>query len=120
MFLFVQWLVRTEFFEENSYYSNKTPPQTFPTAHKQHRIRTYCQLNEFCAISSSWCLNMKVYCTNTCHDISQYLAMERLHPGKKTIQIFSGIDKCYNKAIKDEGITEDYKILIIFFYEGWR
>ena len=33
---------------------------------------------------------------------------------KKTIQIFSGIDRCYNKAIKDEGITEDYKILIIF------
>ena len=59
------------------------------------------------------CLNMKVYCTNTCHDISQYLAMERLHPGKKTNQIFSGIDRCYNKAIKDEGITEDYKILII-------
>ena len=57
---------------------------------------------------------MKVYCTNTCHDISQYLAMERLHPGKKTIQIFSGIDSCYNKAIKDEGITEDYKILTIF------
>ena len=57
---------------------------------------------------------MKVYCTNTCHDISQYLAMERLHPGKKTIQIFSGIDRCYNKAIKDEGITEDYKVLIIF------
>ena len=26
---------------------------------------------------------------------------------------FSGIDRCYNKAIKDEGITEDYKILII-------
>ena len=32
---------------------------------------------------------------------------------KKTFQI-SGIDRCYNKAIKDEGITEDYKILIIF------
>ena len=56
---------------------------------------------------------MKVYCTNTCHDISQYLAMERLHPGKKTNQIFSGIDRCYNLAIK-EGIAEDYKILIIF------
>ena len=70
---------------------------------------------ESCAISASGCLNMKVYCTNTCHDISQYLAMERLHPGKKTIQIFSGIDRCYNKAIKDESITEDYKILIIFF-----
>ena len=91
MFLFVQWLVRTEFFEENSYYSNKTAPQTFPTAHKQHRIRTYRQLNEFCAISSSWCLNMKVYCTNTCHDISQYLAMERLHPGKKQFKFSAGL-----------------------------
>ena len=38
---------------------------------------------ESCAISASGCLNMKVYCTNTCHDISQYLAMERLRPGKK-------------------------------------
>ena len=33
--------------------------------------------------SCAGCLNMKVYCTNTCHDISQYLAIERLHPGKK-------------------------------------
>ena len=37
---------------------------------------------ESCATLSSGYLNMKVYCTNTCHDISQYLAMERLHPGK--------------------------------------
>ena len=60
---------------------------------------------------------MKVYCTNTCHDISQYLAMERLHPGKKN-QIFSGIDRCYNKAIKDEGITEDYKIIVLIKVGG--
>ena len=46
MFLFFHCvrLVGTEFSLENSYYSNKTAPQTFPTAHKQHRIRTYLQL----------------------------------------------------------------------------
>ena len=46
MFLFFHCvrLVGTEFLEENSYYSNKTAPQTFPTAHKQHQIRTYLQL----------------------------------------------------------------------------
>ena len=41
LFFYCVRLVGTEFLEENSYYSNKTAPQTFPTAHKQHRIRTY-------------------------------------------------------------------------------
>ena len=127
MFLFIHCvrLARTEFLEENSYYSNKTAPQTFPTAHKQHQIRTYLQLNEFCDISSSGCLNMKVYCTNTCHDISQYLAMERLHPGKKN-QIFSGIDRCYNKQFildLDEEIhfwtfvEQDFMFMINFCWD---
>ena len=49
--------------------------------------------------SCAGCLNMKVYCTNTCHDISQYLAMERLHPGKK-IQIPAGLTNVTTRPSK--------------------